>query len=330
MRILVAGADEGTRAAFDAAFPGEAAYVDRLDADCIAAHHDAEVVSLFIRNEFKKPEIDAFPNLKLIATRSTGFDHIDVAYAKERGIVVSTVPKYGSHTVAEFAFALLLSLSRKVVTANGRVRESNFSTDTLEGFDLFGKTIGVIGTGAIGKNSVAIAQGFGMRVLMSDPFPAASLENDRARYVPLDELLRESDIITLHAPYTKDNHHLLGVEAFAKMKRGVLVINTARGELIDTQALVEALQNGVVAGAGLDVIEGERDLDRELELMASGAPMKDPGAVVRDHVLIQMPNVIVTPHLAFFSKESFAEILAVTCDNIRHFTAGNPANVVTV
>ena len=128
MRILVAGADEGTRAAFDAAFPGEAAYVDRLDADCIAAHHDAEVVSLFIRNEFKKPEIDAFPNLKLIATRSTGFDHIDVAYAKERGIVVSTVPKYGSHTVAEFAFALLLSLSGCIQVADDSQFPGNSSS----------------------------------------------------------------------------------------------------------------------------------------------------------------------------------------------------------
>lgn len=331
MRIVVVGADTDTKAAFEGVFPGQVAYVDEvMNPAVLAPHADAEVVSVFVRHEFKKPQIDALPSLKLIATRSTGFDHIDLAYAKEKGIVVSNVPKYGSHTVAEFAFALLLALSRKVVTANRQVQESDFTTTSLQGFDLFGKTIGVVGTGAIGANSVAIAKGFGMRVLMCDPYPKQALEDEHAKYVSFDDMLREADAITLHAPYTKENHHLLGADAFSKVKKGVYIVNTARGELIDTQALLAGLKNGTVAGAGLDVLEGERDLDRELEMIVNGTSMRDPHAVIRDHVLIRMPNVIATPHLAFFSKESYAEILSVTCDNVKKFFAGTPANVVAV
>ncbi len=325
MHIMVVGADAETKAVFDAAF-ADVAYVDSA-ADC-AKHPETEIVSIFVRHEFRKAEIDALPHLKLIATRSTGFDHIDVAYAKEKGIVVCNVPKYGSHTVAEFAFALILALSRKVVVANKQVQESDFTTDALQGFDLFGKTLGVVGTGSIGKNTVMIAQGFGMKVLMCDPIPTPALENEHARYVSFDEMLRGSDVISLHAPYTKDNHHLLGADAFAKVKHGVYIVNTARGELLDTQALLGALKSGVVAGAGLDVLEGERDLDRELELIVNGTSMRDPGAIVRDHILIHMPNVIATPHLAFFSKESYAEILAVTRANVEQFIAGVPQNVV--
>ncbi len=326
MRIIVMGADAAARVAFDVAFPGVVAYVDSV-AD-FSQHSDAEIVSIFVRQEFRKSEMDALPNLKMIATRSTGFDHIDVAYAKERGIAVCNVPKYGSHTVAEFAFALLLALSRKVVTAHQQVQDADFTMATLQGFDLFGKIIGVVGTGAIGKNTVAIAQGFGMRVLMYDPFPTHSIEGEHARYVSFDELLACSDVISLHAPYTKENHHLINAGTLAKMKRGVYIINTARGELIDTQALLAALTQGVVAGAGLDVLEGERDLDRELEMVVSGTSVRDPHTIIRDHVLIHMPNVIATPHVAFFSKESYGEILAVTCDTIKRFIEGTPIHRV--
>lgn len=322
------GADADTKQVFERVFPGAVGYVESSAET--AQHQDAEVVSVFVRHEFKRPEIDALPHLKLIATRSTGFDHVDVVYAKEKGIAVANVPKYGSHTVAEFAFALILALSRKVVVANRQVQDSDFTTSALQGFDLFGKTIGVVGVGAIGRNTVAIAQGFGMRVLMSDPFPKKELENEHAAYVPIDQLLREADVISLHAPYTKENHHLLNAEAFGKMKRGVYIVNTARGELIDTQALLMALKSGAVAGAGLDVLEGERDLDKELEMVVNGTSMRDPNAVIRDHVLIRMPNVIATPHLAFFSKESYEEILSVTCDNIQKFMAGQPTNIVSV
>ena len=333
MKILVFDADETVRDIFTGALAGrELIYIDgSVSLEALAGHPDTEVVSLFVASSFQKEHFAALPKLKCIAARSTGVDNVDLAAAKERGVVVCNVPAYGSRTVAEFTFALLLALSRRLPEAANQVRqEGNFQTRALEGFDLFGKTIGVIGTGAIGKNVVKIAQGFGMRVLMFDKFPAAGFGGTDAQYVSLDELLAQSDIITLHVPLVPENVHLLGAAAFAKMKRGAYIINTARGELINTEALLDGLKKGTVLGAALDVLEGERALKDEIELVKGAESIHVLKYIIRNHALIDMPRVIVTPHIAFFSKEAYGEILSVTAKNIQQFAAGAPSNVIAL
>ncbi|MBU0611850.1 hydroxyacid dehydrogenase [Patescibacteria group bacterium] len=294
---------------------------------------NAEIISVFINSEINKNIIDALPSLKLIVTRSVGFDHIDVNYCKEKGIKVSNVPAYGSHTVAEFAFALLLNLSRKTYDAYHKLREgADFSIFDLQGFDLFGKTIGVIGVGKIGKNTVKIAKGFGMNVIAYDLYPDLNFaKENNFVYKTLNEVLSESDVISLHAPYTKENHHLINKENISLMKKGVYLINTARGELIDTDALIWGLKEKIIAGAGLDVMEGERELKDEFEILAyadNAKKIEDYKILLEDRVLIDMPNVIVTPHVAFYSKEAEEGILKTTAENITAFMTGNPQNLV--
>ncbi|MBM3272412.1 hydroxyacid dehydrogenase [Candidatus Kaiserbacteria bacterium] len=332
MKILITDADPTVRAIFTETLPGhELVFIDRpLSHDDLAAHADAEMLSVFVSSAVKRLEIDALPNLKYIVARSTGVDHIDVAYAKGKGIAVANVPKYGAHTVAEFAFALLLAVSRRVVDAVEQVREQNdFTVQKLGGFDLFGKTIGVLGTGAIGRNVVGIARGFGMNVLMFDKFPNESLVGEGAKYVSMDELLAQSDVITVHVPMMPENYHLLGAEQFAKMKKGVVVINTARGDLLDGKALCDALDNGTVAGAGLDVLEGERALRDELDIVHGDQNADALKNVIADHVLLKHPKVIFTPHIAFNSNEAYHEILSVSAQDAASFIAGTPQNVVT-
>ncbi len=333
MKILVCDADADVRSACSVALSGhEIVYEDGpLSEEMLAQYPDTEVLSLFVSSSLPKERIEALPNLKLIAARSTGTDHIDVAYAKEKGIVVSNVPKYGAHTVAEFVFALLLSLSRRIHDAARQVRdEGNFDTHALEGFELYGKTIGVVGTGAIGRNVVAIAQGFGMHVLMYDKTPDASLESGGARYCTLPELLLGSDIVSLHVPAMAENTHLIGREAFAHMKSGAYLINTARGELVDTEALLEALRSGRIAGAGLDVLEEERILKDEMELVKGVESIHTLKTLIRDHALIDMPQVLITPHIAFFSREAYQEILATTVENMLAYGGGKPQHIVSV
>ncbi len=308
-------------------------FTEKLNEDTIHLAKEADVVSVFINSVLNQSIIDELPNLKMITTRSTGFDHIDVAYAKDKGITVSNVPAYGSYTVAEFAFALLLNLSRKVHKANEQIRETaDFSFLGLRGFDLHGKTLGVIGTGRIGKNVINIGLGFGMKVVAFDLYPDQALATQKGfEYKTLEEVLSSADVITLHAPYTKENHHLLNKEKFSFVKKGAYLINTARGELVDTDALVVALSDGTLAGAGLDVLEGERELKEEIEILSNPQKrdhVKDYKTLFEGRVLMDLPNVIVTPHLAFYSKEAEEEIIKTTVENINNFTIGTPTNCV--
>lgn len=325
MNIIVFDSDTVVKKAFDSALAGHSlTYIEGpvTEAD-LASHPEAEIISIFVSSQLSRESIDLLPSLKLIVVRSTGFDHIDTAYAASKGIAVATVPRYGGRTVAEFTFALLLSLSRRIPEANARVREDgNFSTSNLEGFDLFGKAIGVIGTGNIGRNVVRIAEGFGMEVRLFDLFPDTSIETKHARYVPLDELLAVSDIVSLHVPSTAENKHLLDAAAFAKMKRGAYVINTARGDLIDTVALVDALKSGQVGGAGLDVIEGEHALKDDV-VVQSGED-----SLTSLQTLVDLPHVVITPHVAFSSREAYREILATSVENIAAFARAEPVNLL--
>lgn len=295
--------------------------------------HDssAEVLSVFVNSPVHAAEMDRFPNVKLLAARSTGFDHIDLPEATRRGITVSNVPSYGENTVAEFTFALLLALSRKVYDAYHRIAEKgSFSQDGLRGFDLKGKTLGVVGTGRIGRHVIRMAKGFEMNVVAYDPFPnnetAQSLQFE---YLSLNDLLSRSDIITLHAPYNEHTHHLINMGNIGNIKRGAYLLNTARGGLIETVALVKALEEGIVAGAGLDVIEEEGHMKDEIDLLVSPHPKEEELRVLlANHYFIDHPNVLVTPHNAFNTKEAIERILTTTADNIKMFASGTPTNIV--
>lgn len=295
------------------------------------ADPQADVLCTFIESPIGEAEMGRFPALKLVATRSTGFDHIDLAAAKARGITVANVPFYGENTVAEFAFALLLALSRRIIDADERVREGTFSPAGLRGFDLSGKTIGIIGTGHIGAHMIRMAQGFGMNVVGFDAFPNADLSHAlNFSYASLSELLAASDIITLHVPYNEHTHHLINKENVAGIKKGAYLINTARGAVVETNALVEALRSGILAGAGLDVLEEEGDLADATALLSSPHPREEAlKTALENHYLIDHPRVIVTPHLAFNTAEAVARILDTTIGNIRKFSEGSPTNVVS-
>ncbi len=286
-----------------------------LDKDHVPEAKDFDIAGVFMDSKVDASTIDILPGVKLVTTLSTGFDHIDFKAAATKGIVVSSVPAYGENTVAEFAFALILALSRKVCEARDAVRKGRFSTDGLQGFDLAGKTIGVIGTGRIGKHAVRMAKGFAVKVIAYDVFHDDTFAKEMGfDYVSLEELLAQSDVITIHCPYLPSTHHLINSKNIGLVKKGAYLINTARGAVVETAALISALKSGQLGGAGIDVIEEEA-------AMASG----DMSAVGN---IVSMPNVIVTPHNAFNSKEAAYRIFDTTIDNIVAFAQGAPINVV--
>jgi D-lactate dehydrogenase len=290
---------------------------------------ELDALSIFIYSHVSREALAAMPNLKFIATRSTGFDHIDLEACKSRGIAVSNVPSYGENTVAEHTIALLLMLSRKVHQSVAAIRSGHVDLAELTGFDLQGKTIGVIGSGHIGLHVIRIARGFGMRVLAFDvkrePFLADLLNFE---YVTMERLLEESDIVTLHCPLTEKTFHLVGREQIARMKTGSLLINTSRGGLVDTDALVEALESGKLSGAGLDVLEGEELIKEEKQLLQQPLDVERLRMAVRNRVLLARENVVFTPHNAFNSREALIRILEVTLANLEAFRAGQAARRV--
>lgn len=311
---------------FDCVFTKE-----KLTLETVSLASGVDAVSVFINSEISSAVIDALPQLKLITTRSTGFDHIDITVATQKNIKVANVPAYGSKTVAEFTLALILNLSRKIFEAKTNVLEKQkFDITGLQGFDLNGKTLGVIGTGRIGQNVIKMASAFGMKILASDIRPNTDLATKfNFEYVDLETLLKNSDIITLHVPYLPENKHLINIENINLMKKGAFLINTSRGELVETDALLKALLSKHLAGAGLDVLEAERELKEEADLLVSGEEkIKDIKTLLEDHALMNMPNVIVTPHIAFFSKEACDEITKTTAENIKAFINGLPQNLV--
>jgi len=292
---------------------------------------DAEALSIFITTHIGAKELDKFPNLKIIATRSTGFDHIDLVEAKKRGILVCTVPSYGVNTVAEFAFALVLALSRRIYDAYKRVSSTgSFSQEGLRGFDLSGKTIGVVGTGHIGVHAIQMAKGFAMNVIAFDAFPKEGLDKELGfTYVPLNELLNKSDIVTLHVPYNPQTHHLINKDNIHEFKKGAYLINTARGAVVETEALVIALQENVLAGAGLDVLEEEGDMQNEARLFSLPHPREEElKTTLANHYLIDHPRVIVTAHIAFNSQEAVERILDTSAENLTAFAKGTSQNTI--
>ncbi|MFR9779539.1 hydroxyacid dehydrogenase [Micromonospora sp. MS34] len=303
---------------------------DVITSESAARYADAEAISTFVYSKVGSDILDALPKLKIIASRSTGIDHIDTTACKERGVTVCNVPSYGKNTVAEHVFGLLLMISHRLEQAVDRTRKGDFSSRGLQGFDLLGKTLGVIGTGDIGTAVIRIAKGFGMRVLAFDvKHNQAAAHQLDFRYVDLDSLLQDSDVVTLHVPANPKTHHLIGQEQFARMKDGVVLINTARGDIVDVRALARALADRKVAAAGLDVLPNEPVIREEAELLRSVYERQhDVAALLADEILVRMGNVIVTPHSAFNTREAVQRILDTTIDNLQGFMRGAAMNVV--
>ncbi|MBN1653249.1 MAG: hydroxyacid dehydrogenase [Deltaproteobacteria bacterium] len=291
---------------------------------------EAEIISVFIHSELRADLLRRLPKLRLIATRSTGTDHIDLSYCDSHGISVCNVPSYGDNTVAEHVFALILNISHKLTESIERTRSGDFSQYGLQGFDLQGKTIGVVGTGLIGRYVAGIALGFRMRVLAYDLKPDKELKSRSGyQYVDMETLLRESDVITLHVPSTPKTRHLISQKEFALMKQGVVLINTARGDVVDIKALVEALADEKVRAVGLDVLPGEPEIREEAELLRSVFRKRhNLETLLADHLLLRLRNVYITPHNAFNTNEAVSRILDTTIDNIRGYCQGKPQNVV--
>ncbi|MFP4354078.1 MAG: NAD(P)-dependent oxidoreductase [Phycisphaerae bacterium] len=288
------------------------------------------VLSTFIHSRVGEDQIDRLANLKLIATRSTGYDHIDLRACRKRGIAVANVPTYGDNTVAEHAFALLLALTRRVHRSYERTVRGDFSLDGLRGIDLQGKTLGVLGTGNIARNVLRIAGGFGMEKLAYDIKPDEQLaERLGFSYVNFEELLARSDVFSIHVPYNKHTHHMIDADAIGKMKQGAYLINTARGGIVDAEALIEGLAGGQLGGAGLDVLEAEGAIAEEAEILSREYDLSKLRSIVQNHALLRMPNVIITPHVGFNSEEAVRRIIATTVENIDRFLEGKPQNIVS-
>jgi D-lactate dehydrogenase len=297
-----------------------------LDAETAVLAEGFEVVCPFVNDCADAAVLERLHagGTRLIALRSAGFNHVDLAAAHRLGITVVRVPAYSPHAVAEHAVGLILALNRRLPRAAARTREGDFSLNGLLGFDLHGRTVGVIGTGMIGRVFGRIMAGFGMQVLAYDPgTPAEDLLSLGARYVPLDTLLAESDVVSLHCPLVPDTYHLIDERALAKMKRGAMLINTGRGGLVESNALIGALKSGQLGNLGLDVYEEEGGLFFEDH---SNLPLQDD-VLAR---LLMFPNVIVTAHQAFFTREAMNEIAQTTLGNVAAWHGGTPRNVVSV
>jgi len=304
---------------------------EKLDLDNVQKYQDIEILSIFICSELNKEFIDKLPNLKFIATRSTGFDHIDVDYCKTKNILVSNVPEYGTKTVAEWTIGLMLALMRKIYYAIDQIKESeSFDLSNLRGEELDGKTLGVIGTGKIGKQVIKLAKAFGMNILAYDSYPDEKFaEEYDVKYVSLEELFQNSDVITIHTNLNQSTYHLINQNNIDLIKRGAYLINTARGGIIETSALIYALKEGILKGAALDVLEEENEVKEELELLINKEVKEEEIKTIwANHILMKMPNVLITPHNAFNSKEAVERILNTTIENIKSFIEVKPVNLV--
>ena len=288
----------------------------------IAKQYD--VISTFIYSKADKDILDKLPNLKMIATRSTGTDHVDVEECKKRKIIVANVPIYGSNTVAEYAFALILAVAKNIVEAHQAVEEDEFSPEGLTGIDLYKKTLGIVGLGKIGANVAKMARGFGMKVIAVEKFPdEKTVKKYKVKLVDLKTLLKEADVVTLHVPAIKETYHLINRENIKLMKAGSILVNTSRGAVVETEAIIWALNKGILRGAGLDVVE-EEDKVESLSMVMSQRPTKDDlQNVLSYHMLRDRDDVVFTPHNAFNTEEAIERIIKTTIENIKDFCQKN-------
>lgn len=327
MDVAVFSSKPYDRRFLGAAFAGRHGlnYIEaRLDPTTAVLGGNARAVCVFVNDEVNGDVLDAFAGLgvRLVVLRSAGFNNVDLAAAKRHGILVARVPAYSPEAVSEHAVALILSLDRHIHRAYARVRDGNFALDGLLGFNLHGRTVGIVGTGRIGQGVARIMLGFGCKVLGYDPEPNPACEASGVVYRPLPELLAASDIVTLHCPLTPATRHLIDASAIGTMKRGVMLINTSRGAIIDTRAVVTGLNEGRIGHLGLDVYEEEEDLFFE----------DKSDQVIRDDVferLLMFSNVLVTGHQGFFTVEAMTAIAETTVANIDAFErTGRPVHAV--
>lgn len=289
----------------------------RLSIDTVELAAPFDAVIVFVNDSLPRAVLErlAAGKTRMIALRCAGFNNVAVAAAVELGLTVARVPAYSPHAVAEHAVGLILTLNRKLHRAYARVREANFSLAGLQGFDLNGRTVGVVGTGAIGQVLCRIMLGFSCRVLAYDPSPSSSCRDLGVQYVTQNDLFRASDIISLHCPLTPETHHVINTSSIAKMKRGVMIINTGRGALMDSRAAIAALKTGQLGYLGIDVYEEEENLFfRDLSQQ-----------IIQDDVfmrLLTFPNVVVTAHQGFFTREALANIAETTITNLTSFERG--------
>lgn len=291
-------------------------------------YYNADIISVFTTSRVSAKVLEKFKNLKLIALRSVGVNHIDLEYCKKNNIAVVNSPNYGNITVAEFALGLLLDVSRKITDSYNEYKNGKVTPNNLIGTELSGKTIGIVGLGAIGSAFAKIANALDMKILGYDKYEKEELKT-KYEYVDFERLLKESDFISIHAPLTKENYHMFNEEAFKKMKNTAIIINTGRGELIDSQALYNALISKEIAGAGLDVLEKEETItDFDYIVGINRLDKLTLEQTIINSRLFQLDNVIITPHTAYNSKEAIQRILNTTMNNISEFLSGNIQNKV--
>jgi len=292
----------------------------RLSASTAASAAGAQAVCVFVNDSLDRACLELLDSMgiKLVSLRCAGFNNVDIAAAAELGITVTRVPSYSPHAVAEHTVALLLALNRKIHRAYNRVREQNFSLSGLVGFDLYGKTVGIVGTGKIGRITAQIFRGFGCRVLAHDLEPDQEWAAGHGiEYAGLETLYEQSDVLSLHLPLSAGTHHLIDAAAIRSMKHGAYLVNTSRGKLIDTTALIDALKSGHLGGAALDVYEEEEGIFFEDH---SGTTLMDD-ELAR---LMTFPSVLITSHQAFLTKEALSEIARVTMESCARFVNGEP------
>lgn len=300
----------------------ELVFIDKLGIKELSLIKDVHIISSFAFVKLDQTVIRAIKQLKLIATISTGYDHIDTKLCNQKGIIVSNTPHYGEITVGEHAIALLLTISRKTHISYLQQTKKKFDRTLIRGFDLHGKTIGLIGTGNIGLNMARLAKGLGMNVICYDPNPKKPMSKKIGfKYVKLDKLLKTSDIISLHCPYCPETKHMINTDTIKIMKPGVVIINTARGGLIEAKSLFEGLKTKQIGFAGLDVLEKENELINK-------SKYADKKLLLTNKKIIKHPNVLYTPHNGFNTNEAHQRMLEETAKNIISFTKGKPINTV--
>lgn len=320
---------EWEKDALSKAFANATFVEEKLESANASSYQNAEIISCFIYSSLTKDVIDCMPKLTCIATRSTGFDHIDIAYCKSKNIHVSNVPEYGSNTVAEHTFALILSLTRKIYQSINQAKSLVFEHKEIRGIDLYGKTIGIIGLGKIGKQVLRIAKGFGMNVVVFSKSQDNTSSAGLFSYTNLDTLLHTADIVTLHLPLTKETHHIINKDNILTFKKGSYLLNTARGGLVDTEAIVVGLEQDILEGVGLDVLEEEKELGEEVDILTSQFKKRvNLKNLVFNHILMNHPKVLITPHNAFNSKEALMRIVSTTIENMKGCLEKNCKNYV--
>ena len=327
--------DEKEQAVLLKAFEGEKAFElsfrqKPLDVHSATIAKDADGIGIFIQSQITHEILDLLPQLSIIATMSTGFDHIDLDACKSRNITVCNGPAYGDNTVAEYAFGLIIALARKLRPTFERVERGIFSRTGLMGMDIKGKTLGLVGTGRIGSHMARLGWAFGMEVIAFDLKPDATLsEKFQVRFISLDEVLQQADVISLHVPYLPSTHHLINAERLQLLKPTALLVNTARGKVVDTKAVSVALREGRLGGVALDTFEGEEIWIEEEFLKRDDLAAITLKEAMESFSIMRSEHAILTPHNAFNTREALERILVTSAENFKAYFSSNPQNVVS-